>query len=78
MIEQEKVIKERQIAYSQVFSERQKNSKLVLDDLEKFCGFKNTSVGMPHPDALQTMFNEGKRRVFLRILGMMDKETENE
>ena len=47
--------------------------KRVLDDLEKFCGFKNTSVYEQDPNELQTFYAEGKRRVYLRILSFMEK-----
>ena len=53
------------------------DGKMVFEDLEKFCGFMNTSVSEQNPNALQTMFAEGKRRVFLRINGMVKKENEN-
>jgi hypothetical protein len=48
----------------------------VLEDLEKFCGFKKISVCEQSPNAMQTMFTEGKRRVYLRILSMMEKQDE--
>ncbi len=43
------------------------DGKLILADLERFCGFNNTSVNEQSPDAYQTFFAEGKRRVYLRI-----------
>ena len=55
------------------------DGKIVMADLERFCGFLNTSVGEQCPDAYQTFFAEGKRRVYLRILGMLKvKENDND
>ena len=71
--ETERLQKEKQVAYRQVFSAKSKAIEIVYKDLESFCNFKSSSVCEQMPDALQTMFNEGKRRVFLRIIGMMDK-----
>lgn len=51
--------------------------KLIIADLEHECGFLNCSVCESKPDALQTLFNEGKRRVYLRIHGMIKKGKEN-
>ena len=54
------------------------DGKVILKDLESFCGFRATSVSERSPHALQTFFAEGKRRVFLRIESMINKEIENE
>ena len=43
------------------------DGKVILEDLQRFCGFNNTSVNEQSPDAYQTFFAEGKRRVYLRI-----------
>lgn len=43
------------------------DGKEVLADLERFCGYNNSSVSEQSPDAYQTFFAEGKRRVYLRI-----------
>ena len=43
------------------------DGKIVLDDLRKICNYDNTCVCEQSPDALQTMFKEGERRVFLHI-----------
>ena len=48
--------------------------KKVLADLEQFCGYNKSSVYEQSPDALQTMFAEGKRRVYLRILWYLNRE----
>jgi len=52
--------------------------KKVYEDLRLFCGQDSPSVCEQHPDALQTMFNEGKRRVFLRIQGFSNRKVTNE
>jgi len=51
------------------------DGKIVKEDLEKFCGFHTTSVCEHHPNALQTFFAEGKRRVILRIQGFLRRKT---
>lgn len=71
--ENEKKSKALSNAYSELFSNKSKNGKLVRADLELFCGFRSSSMCERSPNALQTSFNEGKRRVYLRIVGMMDK-----
>jgi len=54
------------------------DGKIVLKDLESFCGFRRPSYNEQHPNALQTHINEGKRRVYLRIDGFINKvEKEN-
>ena len=45
----------------------------VLEDLAAFCGFTNSSVNEQMPNELQTFYAEGKRRVYLRILKLMEK-----
>lgn len=53
--------------------------KDILKDLMIFCNYNKTSVCEHAPDALQTMFAEGKRRVILRINSFINfKEQENE
>ena len=47
------------------------DGKKVMKDLEVFCNFISTSVCEQQPNAMQTMFNEGKRRVILRIKHML-------
>jgi len=54
------------------------DGKIVLADLQRFCGYNHTSVCEQSPDALQTFFAEGKRRVFLRIWSMINKETKDD
>ena len=49
------------------------DGKIIMNDLEVFCGFLNTSVS-PEFNSHQTMFAEGKRRVFLRIKGMLRRK----
>lgn len=50
------------------------DGKTVLEDLEKFCGFYRPSISEQSPNALQTAFNEGKRRVYLRINGFLRRK----
>jgi len=63
-------------AYQAVFETD--NGKLVLEDLKSFCGFENCSVCEQNPNSLQTHFNEGKRRVFLRILSQINRKVTDE
>lgn len=73
--ENEKKCQELKQAYRRLY--QSDDGKIVYEDLEKFCGFNNTSVSERDPNAYQTFFVEGKRRVFLRIIGMI-KENEND
>lgn len=73
--ENEKIQKERRQAYKR-FAQTD-DGKLILKDLESFCGFHNTSVSEQSPDAYQTFFAEGKRRVYLRINSFIRRK-ENE
>ena len=50
------------------------DGKVIMEDLERFCGFNNTSVSERDPNELQTFFAEGKRRVYLRIQGMLRRK----
>jgi len=50
------------------------DGKIILEDLESFCGFRRPSFNEQHPNALQTATNEGKRRVYLRIDGFIRKK----
>ena len=65
--ENEKRVKELKHAYGRM--SKTDDGKMVMADLEKFCGFWNTSVSEQDPNAMQTMFAEGKRRVYLRMIG---------
>lgn len=47
--------------------------KRVLADLSNFCGQNRPSVNEQLPNELQTFYAEGKRRVYLRILSLMEK-----
>ncbi len=53
------------------------DGKMVLEDLESFCCQNRSSANEENPNALQTFFCEGKRRVYLRIKGFMKQEQEN-
>lgn len=63
--ENEKKQTERTQTYKRLF--QTDDGKVVLLDLESFCGFHNTSVSEHDPNSYQTFFAEGKRRVYLRI-----------
>jgi len=67
----EEIIKENAEYYKDVFCSA-KGLK-VLEDLKSFCGFERSSVCEQEPNALQTMYCEGKRRVYLRILSLIKK-----
>jgi len=67
LAENEKKRQELAQAYKRLF--QTDDGKTVQEDLEKFCGFRKPSVSEQRPNALQTHFNEGKRRVYLRIDG---------
>lgn len=54
--------------YKQTFDTE--SGKKVLADLAKFCNYNNTSVEEPINE-FKTVFNEGKRRAYLRILFMI-------
>ena len=59
-------------AYKHLFETE--NGKVVLSDLESFCGYNRSSVCEQHPDTNQTMYAEGKRRVYLRIRNILDRK----
>lgn len=73
--ENEKKRRELKQAYWRLF--QTDDGKRVYGDLGKFCGQDRPSVCEHSPNSLQTHFNEGKRRVFLRINSMISKEKEN-
>lgn len=62
--------------YQQVFESDA--GKKVLADLEIFCNQTRSSVCEQNPNALQTFFEEGKRRVFLRILWQLKRKVRDE
>lgn len=74
MAENEKKRQDLARAYKRLFATD--DGKRVLADLEKFCGLYTTSVCEQHPNALQTFFAEGRRRVFLRIQGFLRRKTD--
>jgi len=59
-------------AYKDLFESE--NGKLVLKDLESFCGQNTSSVCEQSPNELQTFFAEGKRRVYLRIQWWLNRK----
>ena len=58
--------------YKKVF--RTESGQRVLKDLERMCGYNDSSVNEQDPNELQTMFKEGKRRVYLRVLWYLNRE----
>jgi len=64
-----KELEDLKTAYARLFDTD--DGKLVWDDLRKACGQDHTSMPSgDNPNALTIAFNEGKRRVFLRIQSM--------
>lgn len=64
-------LKRRRSDYVDTFSSPQ--GARVFDDLTEFCGaYKSSFTGEPH----YTEFNEGMRRVWLRIRGFMEMTDE--
>lgn len=49
------------------------DGKIIIADLESYCGFRRPSYNEQSPNALQTHINEGKRRVYLRIDGFINR-----
>ncbi|GEM_PF-5775705 len=62
----------RRADYRQLFEGLE--GRRVLADLYCFCGMASPSFVPGRPD--ETAFNEGKRRVFLRIAGFMELDDE--
>ncbi len=54
------------------------DGKVILEDLESFCGFRRIAFNEQSPNALQAAINEGKRRVYLRFDGFINQKTEKE
>lgn len=50
------------------------DGKKIRKDLDRFCGMERTSVCEHDPNAYQTFFAEGKRRVALRINQFIKEE----
>lgn len=46
----------------------------VLSEIRKYCGQDRSSMNEQSPDVNKTMFNEGKRSVFLRIQWFLEQE----
>ena len=74
--ENEKKLRELAQAFKRLFAT--KDGKIVKKDLEKFCNRNKSSVCEHNPNALQTHFEEGKRRVILRIDSMINRREEND
>lgn len=71
-LENEKELKELKRAYGRLF--QSDDGKEVLKDLRRYCGQDKSSVCEHSPNALQTLFCEGKRKVFLRIEKMKENK----
>ena len=54
------------------------DGKIIMEDLESFCGFRRISFNEQTPNALQAAINEGKRRVYLRFDGFINQKMEKE
>ena len=52
-------------AYCRVFDSD--DGKRIEEDLRKACGQDHSSMDEQNPNALKMAFNEGKRRIYLRI-----------
>jgi hypothetical protein len=50
------------------------DGKKVLEDIKRFCGYDSISVNEQEPNAMATMYKEGKRRVFLMIQSMIKRD----
>ena len=70
----EKLARQKADRYRRLFAGD--NGKLVLEHLKDFCGQEKTSVAKDAPDPYQTMYCEGKRRVFLHIMAMINRKDE--
>ena len=76
MTEQKAENEKRQLEKEQAYKRFSKtdDGKLIIADLESYCGFRRPSYNEQNPNALQTHINEGKRRVYLRIDGFINKK----
>lgn len=70
--ENEKKRKELAQAYKR-FSKTD-DGKIILKDLESFCGAHNSCMNELCPDAFQTFVMLGKRRVYLRVDAMINRK----
>jgi len=59
-------------AYKRLFATD--DGRVVKKDLESFCNANKSSVCEHNPNALQTHYEEGKRRVILRIHGFLRRK----
>ena len=81
MIEDEKIKaenekKRKELAQAYKRFSMTKDGKVILKDVRNFCGQDRPSFCEQSPNALQTHINEGKRRVWLRIDRMINREDE--
>ncbi len=70
--ENQKQQKELKQVYKRLFMTD--DGKKVFENLQWFCGQDRPSMCEQSPNPYQTAFNEGKRRVFLRINSMIKEE----
>jgi hypothetical protein len=64
-------MRERKIAYTQVFGVSGPSNKLVMEDLSRFCREKSSTF---HPDPRIHALLEGRRECVLRIRDFIDLE----
>lgn len=72
MAENEKEREELAQAYKRLFMTD--DGKTVYEDLGKFCNGDKTCVCERAPNSLQTHYESGKRRVYLRINSMISRK----
>ena len=80
MIERDKQNEKLTQAFRRIFMSD--DGKVLDEFLRRKCNVDNTSVCQGNPNALQTAFNEGKRKVYLDIMwykneGYLKKEERN-
>lgn len=54
------------------------DGKIILADLEVFCGQYRMVFNEQNPNSIQAAINDGKRRVYLRFDGFIRQKTEKE
>ena len=68
MIDKDQLIRD----YKEVFGGG--SGQRVLNDIKSICGQDRSSFDETTPDVNKTMFNEGKRVVYLRIMSFVNRE----
>lgn len=67
------IMRERKVAYTQVFGKTDPANQAVIADLRRFCREKESTF---HPDERIHCLIEGRREVVLRIGDFLDLEVE--